>query len=184
MSNPNPSPDTRFQTGSGGNPGGSSRKARFTQALIRLIEERALEDPFVKAGMDAALAGDFHFWKHIFDRIDGQLLKTAVDAIDIDAVVSEVRDRAEKRRLERELLDRRIKIADKALEGPADRVDLETIAREMVAKRDRIQQPSPIGSPVPTPAHPLRGPGPPARAGSTTPASPARRAGCLGRHLG
>lgn len=46
MSNPNPSPSTRWKPGQSGNPAGSSKKARVTDALIRMLDrlEGADED--------------------------------------------------------------------------------------------------------------------------------------------
>jgi hypothetical protein len=55
------------------NPNGSSKKQRLTTALLKLIEEKGLDDPFVRVGMAEALKGDFKFWSYIFDRIDGKM---------------------------------------------------------------------------------------------------------------
>jgi hypothetical protein len=55
------------------NPKGSSSKQRLTTALIKLIEEKGLDDPFVQVGMKAALKGDFRFWQYIFERVDGKM---------------------------------------------------------------------------------------------------------------
>ena len=95
---PFPNPDTQFSKGQSGNPAGSSRKARLTTALIKLIDEKGLDDRFVKAGMDAALAGDFAFWKYIFDRIDGPI-KSEEDAS--EGTLKELVEEAEKRALDR-----------------------------------------------------------------------------------
>ena len=70
---PFPNPETQFPPGQSGNPSGYSRKRRLTDALVKLIEEKGLDDPFVKVGMQEALKGDFKFWAYIFDRIDGKM---------------------------------------------------------------------------------------------------------------
>ncbi len=68
-----PPVEHRFKPGITGNPNGSSRKRRLTEALIKLIEEKGLEDPLVKVGAAAAMKGDFRFWSYIFDRVDGPI---------------------------------------------------------------------------------------------------------------
>ena len=70
---PFPNPDTQFSKGQSGNPSGRPSKARLTEALLKLLDDESLDGRFVKAGMNAALAGDFAFWKYIFDRIDGPI---------------------------------------------------------------------------------------------------------------
>jgi hypothetical protein len=56
------------------NPLGINNKRRaFTNALIKLIEEKGLEDPFVRAGLKHAMEGDFNFWKYIYERVEGKL---------------------------------------------------------------------------------------------------------------
>jgi len=72
MSNPDPSPSTRFQPGSSGNPAGSSRRARLTTALHKLLDADDNEDAFALAGLTQALAGEFPFWREILDRTDGR----------------------------------------------------------------------------------------------------------------
>ncbi len=57
------------------NPNGSSKKQRLTNALIKLIEEKGLEDPFVRVGVAEAMKGDFRFWSYVFDRLDGKVLE-------------------------------------------------------------------------------------------------------------
>ncbi len=72
---PTPKPEnlTPFPPGTSGNAKGSSAKQRLTTALLKLIEEKGLDDPFVQVGMKAALKGDFKFWAYIFDRVDGKI---------------------------------------------------------------------------------------------------------------
>ena len=76
MSNPHPElhPENLrpAKPGEVRNPRGSSNKQRLTNALIKAIEEKGLDDPFVKVGLQHALKGDFRFWSYIFDRIDGK----------------------------------------------------------------------------------------------------------------
>lgn len=77
MANPNPElhPENLrpAKPGEVRNPKGSSGKQRLTNALIKLIEEKGLDDPFVRVGMEKALKGDFRFWQYLFDRVDGPL---------------------------------------------------------------------------------------------------------------
>lgn len=75
MANPNPNMSglRPAKPGEVRNPNGSSRKQRLTNALLKMFEEKALDDPFIKAGIQEALKGDFNFWRHIFERIDGKI---------------------------------------------------------------------------------------------------------------
>ena len=76
MANPNPNQSglTPFKKGDIGNPKGINNKRRvFTDKLIQLIEEKGLDDPFVRAGLKAAMEGDFNFWKYIYERIEGKM---------------------------------------------------------------------------------------------------------------
>jgi hypothetical protein len=72
-----------WRPGESGNPAGSSNKQRgrqqLTDALMRLIEEKGLDEAMVRAGIKAALEGDFNFWRYIFERIDGPLAQ-AIEA--------------------------------------------------------------------------------------------------------
>ena len=90
MANPNPPLENLkpkpWQPGQSGNPAGSSNKQRLTNALIKLIEEKGLEDPFVRAGIAEAMKGNFQFWSYIFDRIDGKM------AHKIEAAMDEIKD--------------------------------------------------------------------------------------------
>lgn len=62
-----------WQPGQSGNPNGSSAKQRLTNKLLKMLDEKGLDEPFLKAGMAAALKGDFAFWKYIYERIDGPI---------------------------------------------------------------------------------------------------------------
>ena len=75
MANPNPKTDhlPKIQPGEVRNPNGSSKKQRFTNALVALIESHNADNPFVQAGLNAALRGDFNFWKYIYERIEGKI---------------------------------------------------------------------------------------------------------------
>jgi hypothetical protein len=70
---PFPNPDTQFKPGQSGNPDGHSKKRRLTSALIKAIETKGLDDPFVMVGLKEALKGNFRFWAYIFDRVDGKV---------------------------------------------------------------------------------------------------------------
>lgn len=70
---PFPNENTQFRPGRSGNPIGSSKKQRFTNALVKRLDEQDLDDPFIKAGLEMALDGDFNFWKYIYERIEGKV---------------------------------------------------------------------------------------------------------------
>lgn len=74
--NKNPSPATRFRPGQTGNAKGSSRKAQdraeFTAALTKLLAEKGAAGKFLQAGWDAAVAGDFQFWRYLWERLEGK----------------------------------------------------------------------------------------------------------------
>ena len=55
------------------NPKGYSRKRRLTDALIKKFEDEVFNDEFIMAGINEALKGNFLFWKHVFDCIDGPI---------------------------------------------------------------------------------------------------------------
>jgi hypothetical protein len=77
MSNPDPSPSTRFQPGASGNPAGSSRRARITSALHKLLDAGDCEAEFASVGLTQALAGQFPFWQAILNRTDGTVQSAA-----------------------------------------------------------------------------------------------------------
>jgi len=63
----------RFQPGQSGNPAGRPSKEPIRSALLKELEaEPDLASRLVKAGIERALAGDFRYWKEIFDRLDGK----------------------------------------------------------------------------------------------------------------
>jgi hypothetical protein len=64
---------TQWKPGQSGNPAGSSQKQRLTNLLIRTLEENGLAASFVRVGVEAAVAGDFNYWRYIFDRVDGRI---------------------------------------------------------------------------------------------------------------
>ncbi len=63
---------TPWQPGQSGNPGGFSKKRRFSAALEKLLEEEGGE-AFLRAGWQAAKNGDFNFWKYIYERHEGKI---------------------------------------------------------------------------------------------------------------
>lgn len=97
MANPNPKTDhlPKIKPGEVRNPNGSSKKQRLTNALVKMLDEKGLDEAFVKAGMAAALKGDFNFWKYIFERVDGKLpTPDSGDLIDQESVIFECADDA------------------------------------------------------------------------------------------
>jgi hypothetical protein len=95
MSNPDPSPSTRFQPGASGNPQGSSRRARLTAALHRVLDAGGNEDAFALAGLTQALAGEFPFWREILNRTDGIVQSAAeLAALQAREQIHEAREQA------------------------------------------------------------------------------------------
>lgn len=68
-----PPKEHQFKPGQVANPNGSSAKQRMTTALIKAIEKKGLDDPFVQVGLREALKGNFQFWSYIYDRVDGKM---------------------------------------------------------------------------------------------------------------
>jgi hypothetical protein len=70
-------PKPPWKPGESGNPGGSSKKMRFTAALKRKLraDPKLLADEFIAAGWKAAMDGDFNFWKYLYERVDGPMPK-------------------------------------------------------------------------------------------------------------
>jgi hypothetical protein len=86
--------------GESGNPAGSSKKQRLTAALFRMLDEKGLDEPFIRAGMAAALKGDFQFWKYIYERIDGKL-PDAEGGGDAEEIIEEAQRKADEHRRRR-----------------------------------------------------------------------------------
>lgn len=67
-------PAPPWQPGQSGNPSGSSKKARFTAALLRRLDENPDElDEFIDAAMRFAKSGEFNYWRYIYERIEGKI---------------------------------------------------------------------------------------------------------------
>lgn len=64
----------RWQPGQSGNPAGRPPNDPLKSAIMaRLDAEPDLPERLVAAGIERALAGDFRYWKELFDRIDGKV---------------------------------------------------------------------------------------------------------------
>ena len=64
----------RWQPGESGNPAGRPPKQPLKAALLaHLDDEPDLAKRLVRAGIERALAGDFRYWKELFDRLDGKV---------------------------------------------------------------------------------------------------------------
>lgn len=113
MSNPNPSPENRFKKGWKGGPG-APKGPRLTTRLLKLFDEKKLDEPFLVSGIQQALTGEFNFWRHIFERIDGKVADKLIHQTDDD-------DKPPKR-IDVPLRDRR-KDRRKAKDGDPDRSD-------------------------------------------------------------
>jgi len=73
---------------------------------------------------------------HVMDRLLGKVEAIRPDMVDIEDLVQAVSDRAARRKFELALLEKRVALAGKQLEGPADQVCLEDVAREMQRRSD------------------------------------------------
>lgn len=96
---PFPNEETQFKPGQTGNPNGSSRKQRFTSALVKLLDDGNLDDPFVQAGITAALGGDFNFWRYLYERIEGKIPDQEPQGeVSMEAGVSKIKEKLAKQR--------------------------------------------------------------------------------------
>lgn len=157
MANPHPNLDNLkpFAPGSSGNPSGSSKKARLTAALHRLLDVDGAEDAFAKVGMDEALAGVFKFWRTILDRVDGRIPEAdPPEHVDLEQIARAMKAKAD-------MLDRQVALADEKLAGE-ERVQ-GTLVEVAKLVRERLQRaqaqpdrppPTPAGGPELAPQPP------------------------------
>ena len=97
MANPNPSPATRFKKGNPGGPGGYSNKRRFTDGLLKLIEEKGAEPHILALWLRKILKDeDFRYFNAMLERVEGKLLEKL--SIEDATVVVERKDRKRKRK--------------------------------------------------------------------------------------
>jgi hypothetical protein len=65
----------RWQPGESGNPAGRRPKDPLKSALLaHLDDDPDLPARLVAAGIEKALAGDFRYWKELWDRLDGKVM--------------------------------------------------------------------------------------------------------------
>ncbi len=102
----------------------------------RRSKAQELVDALIAGGID----GDVKATMAILDRIHGKVTPDRPDVLDISELVAEVAARAEKRRLELALMDRKVKLADKQLEGPEDKICLEDVSRAMQARNEEYER--------------------------------------------
>jgi len=69
---PFPNPATQFKPGQSGNAPGYSRARRFTDRLLKLIEDRDADGKIAEMWLAAILAGDFRYFKEFIDRTEGR----------------------------------------------------------------------------------------------------------------
>ena len=96
MANPNPSPETRFQPGRSGNPGGKPKGRSVTSRLRELLEEPSLAkgregkvilDRIAEQIVRRCLKGDYRFVETLLDRTEGKVPVTInAPAVDLEAV--------------------------------------------------------------------------------------------------
>ena len=67
----------RFRPGQSGNPNGRPRGTGLSDRLRKILDEtvdgQTVAERLVQAGVDAAVRGDFRFWRYIFDRVEGKV---------------------------------------------------------------------------------------------------------------
>ena len=80
MANPNPSPETRWQPGRSGNPGGSSRKRRLAAGLLEKMETEGWDARLLAVALERAAGGDLGFWREVRDMIDGKIVPEPPEA--------------------------------------------------------------------------------------------------------
>jgi len=66
-----PSRKHQFRPGLSGNPAGSSKARRITEALLALIEEKGADKILADVWLTHALKGDHRFFSTLLDRIEG-----------------------------------------------------------------------------------------------------------------
>ena len=67
---PFPNPDTQFQPGQSGNPGGSSRGRRITAELVKLIDAKDATRALATIWLREALSGNSRFFRLLIDRTE------------------------------------------------------------------------------------------------------------------
>ncbi len=85
-----PPADTQFKPGQSGNPKGKERGPTITTMLRRIVEQDdkgKVVEALARAGIDAAMKGDFRFWQAIVDRLDGPVQDRIATEGKIEVVV-------------------------------------------------------------------------------------------------
>ncbi len=125
MANPNPSPSTRFQRGQpSANPSGRPKVEVDLMAILNDLlaavdpvskdtKARSLMTALIAEGID----GNVKATMCVLDRMLGRVTDGGQPTVDMLDLVTAVADRAAKRKAELALLDRKVKLADRALEG-------------------------------------------------------------------
>ncbi len=113
---------------------------RAQLAVIGPGTARSKASELVKALLDAGCSGDVKACQEVLNRIHGRVQTDRPEVLDIGALVAEVAMRAEKRRLEVALLEKRVALAHKELVGPADQIDLAAVSRAMAAEDAKIDR--------------------------------------------
>jgi hypothetical protein len=76
-----PPEHSRWKPGQSGNPAGSSQRQRITGRLLKIIEEKGLDDTLAVTWLGAALGDEkllkgrkpnFAFFKELLDRVEGK----------------------------------------------------------------------------------------------------------------
>jgi hypothetical protein len=80
----------QFKPGQSGNPKGRPRGTGLTDKLRAVVEGetqdgKPIAEALMRAGVAAAMRGDFRFWKEILDRIDGPVVQKFKGELGADA---------------------------------------------------------------------------------------------------
>lgn len=76
-------PDGRWKKGVSGNPEGR-KGPTLTPILRRALNElhetgdKSRAEALIEIGIEAAMSGNYQYWKEIFDRIDGKVIERAM----------------------------------------------------------------------------------------------------------
>jgi hypothetical protein len=82
---------TPFKPGQSGNPAGRPKGSSLKARLERILSEDdgKVAEALAKAGVQAALKGDYRFWAEILNRIDGPVKAETPDEVIVRIIQEE-----------------------------------------------------------------------------------------------
>jgi hypothetical protein len=98
-----------WKPGESGNPTGSSKKQRFRAAFERMLDKGGDThcDEFMEVARKAALAGDFNFWRYLYEIIEGKLPESEHEPeVDLRTIAERMAERRKERERERQVKER------------------------------------------------------------------------------